>query len=60
VIMVAPMRRRNGACCYFGHLRWTWYLIHGPPPPHRFAGCSSAVLFRPCNCVAIHAQMNFS
>jgi hypothetical protein len=30
VIMVAPVRRRDGACCYFGHLRWTWYLIHGP------------------------------
>ena len=40
VIMVAPVRRHGRARCYLGHLRSTWYLIHGPPPPHPFAGCS--------------------
>jgi hypothetical protein len=36
VIMVAPVRRRDSACCYFGHVRSAWYLIHDPPPPHPF------------------------
>jgi len=27
VMMVAPVRRRDSASCYLGHVRSTWYLI---------------------------------
>jgi hypothetical protein len=38
--MVAPVSSHDGARCYLGHLGHlgsTWYLIHGPRPPHPFA-----------------------
>jgi hypothetical protein len=31
VIMVAPVRRRDSARRYLGHLRSIWYLIHDQP-----------------------------
>jgi hypothetical protein len=40
VIMVAPVSSHDGARCYLGHLGLlgsSWYLIHGPSPPHPFA-----------------------